>query len=107
MDKVDLSCFPGVSIRDYEVEVADLKASDMWVNKFKSLNDDLERLARQQAELATKHKWMEMKKFQPADQLIVKTWNALPVTYHTLQRVSIAVLPCLALRMLVSSRSHI
>uniref|UniRef100_A0A3Q3DRZ8 HAT C-terminal dimerisation domain-containing protein n=1 Tax=Hippocampus comes TaxID=109280 RepID=A0A3Q3DRZ8_HIPCM len=26
------------------------------------------------------------------DQLIVKTWNALPVTYHTLQRVSIAVL---------------
>uniref|UniRef100_A0A673CGC6 HAT C-terminal dimerisation domain-containing protein n=1 Tax=Sphaeramia orbicularis TaxID=375764 RepID=A0A673CGC6_9TELE len=92
VDKVDLSYIPGVSIRDFEVEVADLKASDMWVNKFKSLNEDLERLARQQAELASKHKWAEMKKLQPADKLIVKTWNALPVTYHTLQRVSIAVL---------------
>uniref|UniRef100_A0A3Q1C722 SPIN-DOC-like zinc-finger domain-containing protein n=1 Tax=Amphiprion ocellaris TaxID=80972 RepID=A0A3Q1C722_AMPOC len=37
-------------------------------------------------------KWTEMKKLQPTDQLIVKTWNALPVTYHTLQHVSIAVL---------------
>uniref|UniRef100_A0A673B181 HAT C-terminal dimerisation domain-containing protein n=1 Tax=Sphaeramia orbicularis TaxID=375764 RepID=A0A673B181_9TELE len=80
VDKVDLSYIPGVSIRDFEVEVADLKASDMWVNKFKSLNEDF------------KHKWTEMKKLQPADELIVKTWNALPVTYHTLQRVSIAVL---------------
>uniref|UniRef100_A0A673AMC9 HAT C-terminal dimerisation domain-containing protein n=1 Tax=Sphaeramia orbicularis TaxID=375764 RepID=A0A673AMC9_9TELE len=53
VDKVDLSSIPGVSIRDFEVEVADLKASDMWVNKFKSLNEDLERLAQQQAELAT------------------------------------------------------
>jgi len=33
-----------------------------------------------------------MKNLQPADQLVVKTWNALPVTYHTLQRVCIAVL---------------
>ena len=65
----------------------------MWLNKFKLLNEDLERLARQQAELASKYKWREMKKLQPADQLLVTTWNALPVTYHhTLQRVSIAVL---------------
>ncbi|GAA6228431.1 general transcription factor II-I repeat domain-containing protein 2-like [Lates japonicus] len=63
----------------------------MWVNKFKSLNEDLERIARQK-ELASKHMWTEMKKLQPEDQLIIKTWNALPVTYHTLQRVSIAVL---------------
>uniref|UniRef100_A0A3Q2ZWW5 DUF4371 domain-containing protein n=1 Tax=Kryptolebias marmoratus TaxID=37003 RepID=A0A3Q2ZWW5_KRYMA len=83
---------PGVYIRNFEIEAADLKASDMWVNKFKSLNEDLERLARQQAELVSKHKWTEMKKLQHADQLIVKTWNALPVTYCTLQRVSIAVL---------------
>uniref|UniRef100_A0A3B3Y521 SPIN-DOC-like zinc-finger domain-containing protein n=1 Tax=Poecilia mexicana TaxID=48701 RepID=A0A3B3Y521_9TELE len=34
----------------------------------------------------------QMKKLQPEDQLIVKTWNALPVTYDTLKRVSIAVL---------------
>ncbi|KAK7938605.1 hypothetical protein WMY93_001931 [Mugilogobius chulae] len=81
-----------VIARDFEVEVADLKATDMWVNKFKSLNDDLEKLARQQADLASKHKWTEMKKLQPADQLIMKTWNELPVTYRTLQRVSIAVL---------------
>uniref|UniRef100_A0A3Q1F3Z3 DUF4371 domain-containing protein n=1 Tax=Acanthochromis polyacanthus TaxID=80966 RepID=A0A3Q1F3Z3_9TELE len=80
----DLSYIPGVSIRDSELEIADLKASDKWVNKFKSLNEDLERLARQQAELVSKHKWT--KKLQPTDQLIVKTWNALPVTYHTLQR---------------------
>ncbi|KAI4882258.1 hypothetical protein NFI96_003783, partial [Prochilodus magdalenae] len=92
VDSADLSYIPGVSVRDFELQAADLKASDMWVNKFKSLNEDLERLARQQAELASKHKWGEMKKIQPADQLIVKTWNALPVTYHTLQRVSIAVL---------------
>ncbi|XP_028648976.1 protein ZBED8-like [Erpetoichthys calabaricus] len=92
VDSADLSYIPGVSVRDFELQAADLKASDMWVNKFKSLNEDLERLARQQAELASKHKWGEMKKLQPADQLIVKTWNTLPVTYHTLQRVSIAVL---------------
>uniref|UniRef100_A0A8C5QD50 General transcription factor II-I repeat domain-containing protein 2A n=1 Tax=Leptobrachium leishanense TaxID=445787 RepID=A0A8C5QD50_9ANUR len=92
VDSADLSYIPDVSIRDFELQAADLKASDMWVNKFKSLNEDLERLARQQAALASKHKWGEMKKIQPADQLIVKTWNALPVTYHTLQRVSIAVL---------------
>lgn len=78
--QADLSYSPGVSVRDSELQAADLKASDMWVNKFKSLDEDLERLARQQAELASKHKWGEMKKLQPADQLIVKTWNALPVT---------------------------
>ncbi|KAL2095405.1 hypothetical protein ACEWY4_010124 [Coilia grayii] len=77
---------------DFEAEVADLKASDMWVNKFKSLNEDLERITQQKAELASKHMWTEMKKLQPEDQLILKTWNVLPVTYHTLQRVSIAVL---------------
>ena len=53
-------------------------------NKLKLFIEDLERLERQQAELASKHKWREMKKPQPADQLIVTTWNALPVTYHTL-----------------------
>ncbi len=73
VDKADLSYIPGVSIRDFELEAADLKASDIWVNKFKSLNEDLERLAQQQAELASKHKRTEMKKLQPADQLIVKT----------------------------------
>ncbi|KAK9528354.1 hypothetical protein VZT92_012523 [Zoarces viviparus] len=78
--------------RDFEAELADLKASDMWVNKFKSLNEDLERIVRQKAELASKHMWTEMKKLQPEDQLIIKTWNALPVTYDTLKRVSIAVL---------------
>ncbi|XP_029461803.1 protein FAM200B [Rhinatrema bivittatum] len=92
VDNADLSYIPGASVRDFELQAADLKASDMWVNKFKSLNEDLETLARQQAELASKHKWGEMKKLQPADQLIIKTWNSLPVTYHTLQRVSIAVL---------------
>ncbi len=45
VDKADLSYIPGVSIRDFELEAADLKASDIWVNKFKSLNEDLERLA--------------------------------------------------------------
>ncbi|QQP40209.1 General transcription factor II-I repeat domain-containing protein 2-like [Caligus rogercresseyi] len=34
----------------------------MWVNKFKSLNEELEKLARQQAELASQHKWTEIKK---------------------------------------------
>ncbi|QQP33001.1 General transcription factor II-I repeat domain-containing protein 2-like, partial [Caligus rogercresseyi] len=45
-----------------------------------------------QAELASQHKWTEIKKIPHADDLIVKTWNALPVTYSTLQRVSVAVL---------------
>uniref|UniRef100_A0A3Q3ALR4 SPIN-DOC-like zinc-finger domain-containing protein n=1 Tax=Kryptolebias marmoratus TaxID=37003 RepID=A0A3Q3ALR4_KRYMA len=35
---------------------------------------------------------LKMKKLQPEDQLIIQTWNALPVTYDTLKRVSIAVL---------------
>ncbi|KAJ3588721.1 hypothetical protein NHX12_009575 [Muraenolepis orangiensis] len=86
LNTADLNYIPGVSVRDFEAEVADLKASDMWVNKFKSLNEDLERITRQKAELASKHMWTEMKKLQPEDQLILKTCNALPVTYHTLQR---------------------
>lgn len=92
LNTADLSCIPDVSLRDFEAEVADLKASEMWVNKFKSLNEELERIAREKAELASKHMWTEMNKLQPEDQLILKTWNALPVTYHTLRRVSIAVL---------------
>ncbi|KAG7475965.1 general transcription factor II-I repeat domain-containing 2-like [Solea senegalensis] len=92
LNTADLSYIPDVSLRDFEVELADLKASDMWVNKFKSLNEDLERIVRQKAELASKHMWTEMKKLQPEDQLIIKTWSALPVTYDTLKRVSIAVL---------------
>ncbi|KAJ4944580.1 hypothetical protein JOQ06_013123, partial [Pogonophryne albipinna] len=92
VDKIDLRCIPGVSIGDFELEVADLKASDMWMGKFKSLNGELESLTRQRAELAREHKWTEMKNLQPEDQLILKTWNELPVTYHTMQRVSIAVL---------------
>ncbi|QQP49983.1 General transcription factor II-I repeat domain-containing protein 2-like, partial [Caligus rogercresseyi] len=92
LDAAELSYIPGVSVGEFELEVADLKASDMWVNKFKSLNEELEKLARQQAELASQHKWTEIKKLPHADDLIVKTWNALPVTYSTLQRVSVAVL---------------
>uniref|UniRef100_A0A3P9JU81 HAT C-terminal dimerisation domain-containing protein n=1 Tax=Oryzias latipes TaxID=8090 RepID=A0A3P9JU81_ORYLA len=87
-----LHYIPGVSVRDFELQAADLKASDLWVNKFKSLNEDLERLERQKVELASQHKWEEIKKLQPADQLILKTWNALPVTFFTLQRVGVAVL---------------
>ncbi|XP_033834271.1 general transcription factor II-I repeat domain-containing protein 2-like [Periophthalmus magnuspinnatus] len=45
LNTADLSYIPGVFVRDFETEVADLKASDMWVNKFKSLNEDLERIA--------------------------------------------------------------
>uniref|UniRef100_A0A8C5GFT9 DUF4371 domain-containing protein n=1 Tax=Gouania willdenowi TaxID=441366 RepID=A0A8C5GFT9_GOUWI len=84
LNTANLSYIPDVFLRDFEAEVADLKASDMWVNKFKSLNDDLERIARQKA------MWTEMKKLQPEDQLLIKTWNALPVTYDTLKRVSIS-----------------
>ena len=57
------------------------QASTSKLNRLKSLNEDLERLGRQQEELASKHKLTEMK-FPPADQLIVKTWNMLPVTYQ-------------------------
>ena len=68
VDSTDRSYIPAV--RDFELQAADLKASDMWVNKFKSLNEDLERLTGQQAELASQHKWAEMKKTstrRPAD----------------------------------------
>ena len=64
----------------------------MWTSKFKTLNGELESLARQRAELAREHKWTEIKNLQLEDQLILKTWDELPVTYHTMQRVSIAVL---------------
>uniref|UniRef100_A0A3P9I4J9 Uncharacterized protein n=1 Tax=Oryzias latipes TaxID=8090 RepID=A0A3P9I4J9_ORYLA len=105
--QTDLRYIPGVSIREFELRAADLKASDIWVKKFESLNEDLEILARQQAELASKHKWEEMKKRQPARQLIVKTWNALPVTYHTLQLTSIAVLTMFGHMSYVRNHSHI
>ena len=51
VEKPDLSFIPDVSIRKLELEVADLKALDMWVKKLKSLNKDLEILARQQAQM--------------------------------------------------------
>ncbi|XP_067939665.1 protein FAM200C-like [Watersipora subatra] len=65
VDRADLSFIPGVSVRDFELQATDLRASDVWVNKFKSLNEVLERLARHQAELASQHKWAEMKNFNP------------------------------------------
>ena len=52
-DSADQSRILGVSVRDFELQAAELKASDMWVNKFKSLNKHLEILARRQAELAS------------------------------------------------------
>ena len=73
MNKANLSYIPIVSISELELEVADLKALDLWVNKFKPLNENLEKRARQQAELVSKHKWAKMKELQPADQLILKT----------------------------------
>ena len=36
VDEAHLTCIPGVSISDFEMEVADLTSSDMWVGKFKS-----------------------------------------------------------------------
>ena len=46
MNKVDLSYIPGVSIRNFEFKATDLKVSNVWVNKFKSLNEHLEILVR-------------------------------------------------------------
>ena len=45
VNEVDLSHIPGVSIRNFELKAADLKVSNEWVNKFKSLNEHLEILA--------------------------------------------------------------
>ena len=79
----------------------------MWVNKFKSLNEDVERIVGQKAELASKHMWTEMKTIQPEDQLIIKTWNALPVTYDTLKPVNIAVLSMFGSTYSCGSHFHI
>ena len=49
----NVSCITGVSIGDFEMEVADLTSSDIWVGKFKSLNDQLEGIAHQ---FASEHK---------------------------------------------------
>ena len=51
MKEDDLSFIPGVSYREFELELADLQISNMWTKKFKFLNDDLEKLARQRAKL--------------------------------------------------------
>ena len=67
-----MSCIPGVSIGDFEMEVADLTSSDIWVGKFKSLNDQLEGIARQRAQLASEHKWTDMGKLPSEDELILK-----------------------------------
>ncbi|VDN10787.1 unnamed protein product [Dibothriocephalus latus] len=50
LNTVDLSNIPGVPVRDSEEGVADLKAPDTGVYKFKSLNGGLERIARAKAE---------------------------------------------------------
>ena len=65
-------CIPGVSIGDFEMEVADLTSSDIWVGKFKSLNDQLEGIARQRAQLASEHKCTDMGKLPSEDELILK-----------------------------------
>lgn len=83
-----------------------MKASDIWVNKFKSLNEDMESLARQQAELGSKHKWGEMKKLQPVDQLS----QNLEHTFRHVPHTAACEYCCtnnLALHMHVSSLSHI
>ena len=56
VNKADLSYIPGAFIRDFELEVADLKASNKWVNKFKSLNEDPKYFSN------SKHKWTKMTK---------------------------------------------
>ena len=88
----DLSFIPGVSYRDFELELAEMQVSYMWTKKFKLLNDDFEELARQQAELAMRHIWSELKKLQYEDQIISSIYNAIPVTFHTLQSVATPVL---------------
>ena len=70
--KKNISCIPGVSIGDFEMEVADLTSSDIWVGKFKSLNDQLEGIARQRAQLASEHKCTDMGKLPSEDELILK-----------------------------------
>ena len=67
-----MSCIPGVSIGDFEMEVADLTSSDIWVGKFKSLNDQLEGIARQRAQLASEHKWTDKRKLPSEEELILK-----------------------------------
>lgn len=92
VDAQNLSVIPGISIGDFELEVAELKVSDMWVSKCINLNSELESLARQRAELAKQCKWADVRKLQHEDNLILKTWNELPATFSTMHRVSVAVL---------------
>ena len=51
VNEVDLSYIPNVCVNNFKVKVADLKALDVWVSKFKSMNKNLETLAREQAAL--------------------------------------------------------
>nr|XP_014339756.1 PREDICTED: general transcription factor II-I repeat domain-containing protein 2B-like [Latimeria chalumnae] len=92
VEALDLTVIPGISVGDLELEVADFKESDIWVEKFHTLNSNLENLARQCAELSKLHKWNDLKKLECEDNLILQSWNELPLTYGTMQNVSFALL---------------
>lgn len=87
-----LSIIPGTSIANFELEMADLKSSDIWLCKFVTLNANLENVICQRELLAKQHKWNDMGKLQREDTLILKTWNELPPNFETMRRVSTAVL---------------
>ncbi|MBN3276356.1 ZBED5 protein, partial [Polyodon spathula] len=62
------------------------------VEKFHTLNSNLESLARQPTELAKLHKWTDLKKLEHKDNLIPQTWNERPLPYGTMQNSSFALL---------------
>ena len=55
---------------------------DIWISKFRRLAADLEDVAHKKANLAQGHNWSKIEKLPKPDQLIFKTWNALPNTYN-------------------------
>lgn len=75
-------------LRDFEVKVANLKASEMWVNKFQSLNY-LEELTCRQAELPCKH-WTEMKTSGPTDCINLECTSSC--ISHTAKRISLLII---------------
>ena len=90
--KLNMVTLAGVSQPDFEIELADIADKDIWISKFRRLTADLEDEARQNTDLAQGHNWSKIEKLPKPDQLIFKTWNALPDTYDNMKKYAFGIL---------------
>jgi len=85
VEALDLTVIPSISVGDLEIQVADFKKLDIWVEKCQTLESNSESLAKKHAELPKLHNWNNLKKILQEDNFILQTWNVLPLIYSTME----------------------